>query len=329
MRRTQDLVLARLRLIAMRWQGGVPDVGTRRAAEFASRGEGARAASAVWAQGVTTDGSGEQPGRGGSSGQPGGGSGGATRHEANWPDDRLGAAVGAPPEVDAAVVGAHADGDVAIAEGSAESEVWPHPGLWVRLLGILLLVVAAGGAGWILTSWPREQPTGSTAAQASVPSAAPFADPFAVASPSPSPSVMVHVAGEVRKPGVVRLAAGSRVVDAVKAAGGLRRGGRLGGTNLARVLADGERIEVGGSQAAPSTGPGAPGGSGAALSGPIDLNTATAEQLDALPGIGPVTAAKILAWRSANSRFSVVDELAEVPGIGPKTLEELRPHVRV
>ena len=159
-----------------------------------------------------------------------------------------------------------------------------------------------------------------------VPSGDPFADPFLTAAPSPSPSVTVHVVGEVRDPGVVALPSGSRVVDAVRAAGGLRRGGDLGGTNLARVLADGERIEVGGQEALVGGGVGGPaGGSG----GPLDLNTATAEQLDALPGIGPVTAAKILAWRATHNRFSVIDELTEVPGIGPKTLEDLRPLVRV
>ncbi len=226
-----------------------------------------------------------------------------------------------------AVPGRPAAGDV-VAAASREPEGWPHPGVWVRLLGFLLLVVAVGGAGWLLTSWPREQPTVASTEVQAIPSAGPFGDPFAVGSPTPSPSVTVHVAGEVRTPGVVRLPAGSRVVDAVKAAGGLRRGGRLGGTNLARLLADGERIEVGGVQTSGSAGSGE-GGAATGLAGPLDLNTATAEQLDALPGIGPVTAAKILAWRSANSRFSVVDELAEVPGIGPKTLEELRPHVRV
>jgi competence protein ComEA len=141
--------------------------------------------------------------------------------------------------------------------------------------------------------------------------------------PSVAPSVVVHVAGEVREPGVVSLPAGARVADALRAAGGLRRGGRLGPTNLARVLSDGERIEIGGQAPDAASGPG--GGT----SGPIDLNTATAEQLDELPGVGPVTAAKILAWRTEHGRFSVVDELAEVPGIGPKTLAELRPRVRV
>jgi competence protein ComEA len=141
-------------------------------------------------------------------------------------------------------------------------------------------------------------------------------------------TIVVHVAGDVRQPGVVHLPAGSRVIDAVDAAGGLKRGGSVGAVNLARVLADGERVEVGSAvdaaaQATP--GPSRASGSGSQL----DLNSATAEQLDALPGIGPVTAAKILAWRSEHGRFTLVDELAEVSGIGPKTLEELRAHVRV
>ena len=199
--------------------------------------------------------------------------------------------------------------------------------MWVRLTALLAVIVAIGGAAVLLTSWPREQrPETPSLRLSQRRSADPFADPFQGASPSPSPPVTVHVVGEVRKPGVVQLPAGSRVVDAVKAAGGLRRGGELGGTNLARVLTDGERIEVGGQDAATAAGMGGPTGGSA---GPLDLNSATAEQLDALPGVGPVTAAKILAWRSTHDRFSVVDELAEVPGIGPKTLADLRPLVRV
>jgi competence protein ComEA len=216
------------------------------------------------------------------------------------------------------------------AEGPDAPEVeppgWPVPGLWVRLVALLVVIVAIGGAALLVTSWPREQQPDSVATPRVMASGDPFADPFAEAPASPSPPVMVHVVGEVREPGVVQLPAGSRVVDAVRAAGGLRRGGRLGGTNLARVLTDGERIEIGGQEAVVAGGaPGQAGGS----AGPLDLNTATAEQLDALPGIGPVTAAKILAWRSTHKRFSVVDELAEVPGIGPKTLADLRPLVRV
>ena len=191
---------------------------------------------------------------------------------------------------------------------------------------LLVVIVAIGGVAVLLTSWPREQQPESVAVPRVTASGDPFADPFQAASPSASPPVTVHVVGDVRKPGVVQLPGGSRVVDAVRAAGGLRRGGDLGGTNLARVLADGERIEVGGPDAA---GSGGSGGSIGGSAGPLDLNTATAEQLDALPGVGPVTAAKILAWRSTHKRFSVVDELAEVPGIGPKTLADLRPLVRV
>lgn len=142
---------------------------------------------------------------------------------------------------------------------------------------------------------------------------------------------MVHVAGEVRRPGIVTLPAGARVADAVTAAGGLEKGGSLGGVNLARQVVDGERIEVGqDAPVEPAAGPG-PGGTGApgSTAALVDLNSATADQLDALPGVGPVTAAKILAWREEHGRFTVIDELAEVSGIGPKTLEEIRPHVRV
>jgi competence protein ComEA len=198
--------------------------------------------------------------------------------------------------------------------------------MWVRLVALLVVIVGIGGAAIMVTSWPREQQPESVAVPPVTASGDPFADPFPAAPPSPSPPVMVHVVGEVREPGVVRLPAGSRVVDAVRAAGGLRRGGKLGGTNLARVLTDGERIEIGGQEAVVAGGAAGQAGGSA---GPLDLNTATAEQLDALPGIGPVTAAKILAWRSTHKRFSVVDELAEVPGIGPKTLADLRPLVRV
>jgi competence protein ComEA len=140
----------------------------------------------------------------------------------------------------------------------------------------------------------------------------------------------VHVAGDVRRPGIVTLPVGARVSDAVAAAGGLRRSGSVGATNLARVVVDGERIEVGAGSAPVDPGAaGAAAGSAGVPAAPIDLNTATAEQLDSLPGIGPVTAAKILAWRAAHGRFTVVDELAEVPGIGPATLADLRPHARV
>ena len=152
------------------------------------------------------------------------------------------------------------------------------------------------------------------------------------AGPSPrsangdSGSVTVDVAGKVRRPGVATLPAGSRVVDALQKAGGARGRVDLSSLNLARVLVDGEQILVGrpapgGLAASASTA--APDATGAL----VNLNTATAEQLDTLPGVGPVTAQKILDWRGSHGAFSAVDELLEVDGIGEKTLADLAPHV--
>ena len=131
-----------------------------------------------------------------------------------------------------------------------------------------------------------------------------------------------------------------QTADAVSAAGGVLHGADTVGLNLARHLADGEQIVVG--IATPAGQPralgssvgGAPAGSGpldapAKPPGPVDVNTASAEDLDALPGVGPVTAAAIVAWRSANGRFTSIDQLGEVDGIGPARLEKLRPLVRV
>ncbi|MCW2761768.1 MAG: ComEA family DNA-binding protein [Marmoricola sp.] len=156
----------------------------------------------------------------------------------------------------------------------------------------------------------------------------PVASPAgAGASSGPGGSVTVDVAGKVRRPGVATLPAGSRVVDALRKAGGARGRVDLSVLNLARVLVDGEQILVGrpatpgGVAASASTA--APDPSGAL----VNINTATADQLDTLPGVGPVTAQKILEWRAAHGAFSSVDELMEVDGIGEKTLADLAPHV--
>lgn len=140
-------------------------------------------------------------------------------------------------------------------------------------------------------------------------------------------SVVVDVAGKVRRAGVATLPAGSRVVDAIRQAGGARPGVDLSSLNLARVLVDGEQILVGvapapGVAASASSQPGA--SSGGAL---VNLNTATLEQLDSLPGVGPVTAQKILDWRTAHGSFTAIDELLEVDGIGEKTLADMAPHL--
>ena len=142
---------------------------------------------------------------------------------------------------------------------------------------------------------------------------------------------MVDVAGKVRRPGIATLPLGSRVVDALEAAGGARRGVRLGTLNLARVLTDGEQVVVG-QQGVPGVAPSAaasPGtGGGAAGSTPmVNLNSATQAELEELPGVGPVTAQAILTFRSEQGAFTAVDELLEVSGIGDATLAELAPFV--
>lgn len=155
------------------------------------------------------------------------------------------------------------------------------------------------------------------------------ADPLATDAGDVEPEVVtVHVLGRVRDPGVYRLPAGARVADAVAAAGGLRPGARTRTLNLARILVDGEQVLVGRPGTPSGTSPGAPGVPGApGAGGPLDINTATAEELEALPGIGPVLAGRIVAWREANGPFPAVEILAEVPGIGPVLLENLRPLV--
>ncbi|MEU6271571.1 ComEA family DNA-binding protein [Streptomyces populi] len=147
--------------------------------------------------------------------------------------------------------------------------------------------------------------------------------------------VVVDVGGKVRAPGLQRLPAGSRVEDALRAAGGLRPGTDTDGLNRARLLVDGEQIVVGASAPPPgagSDGSGAlgPGGSaaGAVPSAPIPLNTATVDQFDSLPGVGPVLARHIIDYRTAHGGFRSVDELREVNGIGDRRFADLRDLVR-
>jgi competence protein ComEA len=149
----------------------------------------------------------------------------------------------------------------------------------------------------------------------------------ATGAPATGAEVVVHVVGEVGAPGVVRLPAGSRVVDAVDAAGGATASAQLSVLNLARVLEDGEQVVVpgvDGSVPVPAAGTGA----AAPADDRLDLNAADAAALDALPGIGPVLAGRIVAWREEHGRFSTVDELAEVDGIGPSVLASVRDLVR-
>lgn len=192
-------------------------------------------------------------------------------------------------------------------------------------------------AWWAFSSRPSElQPITSPARSAS-PSGGPERSTTPTVSTPPTGDVVVDVSGKVRKPGIVTLPAGSRVADALKRAGGARSGASTTALNLARVLVDGEQILVGVEpvQAAPPDGgmPSAGAGSAPSPGGPpaalVNLNTATMEQLDTLPGVGPVTAQSILDWRAEHERFNTVDELLEVKGIGEATLADLRDRVTV
>ncbi|MFF7734597.1 helix-hairpin-helix domain-containing protein [Streptomyces sp. NPDC007984] len=140
-----------------------------------------------------------------------------------------------------------------------------------------------------------------------------------------APEIVVDVGGKVREPGIHRLPAGSRVADALHAAGGVKPGTDTDGLNRARFLVDGEQVIVGGPAAAPASGvvggaaPGGPAGGVAAPTAPIPLNTATVDQLDTLPGVGPVLAQHIIDYRTQHGGFRSVDELREVNGIGDPT----------
>lgn len=184
------------------------------------------------------------------------------------------------------------------------------------LLGALLLIVGywwwQGRARPILTL-PEPAPSSSVSA-------------------APVDQVTVHVRGKVVLPGVITVPAGSRVIDAIEAAGGLRPGASTGDLNLARLLVDGEQVAVGVRQPtdAGAGGPGAAGAEPASTSGDLlDLNAATAAELEALPGIGPVLAGRIVQWRVDNGPFTDVEILGEVSGIGDALMAQLRPLVRV
>lgn len=190
-------------------------------------------------------------------------------------------------------------------------------------LGLLALTLAVGlalSAWWVL----RADDSG-TLVPVSSPS---IVSPNVLVTPSPSPTaaglVVVDVTGRVRRPGIATLPLGSRVIDALRVAGGIRAGVDVTSINRARLLVDGEQIVVG---EPPPSGVAA-SGLGAAGSGAlVNLNSADQAALESLPGVGPVTAVAILAWREENGGFRSIDELLEVSGIGDATFAELAPHV--
>jgi len=224
----------------------------------------------------------------------------------------------------------------------------------LAVIGAVILVVVAalvfgGRVLWArAAARPHPVAAASTAESTGAPTQPPGTAPggsasprqgFGAASPSTpsSTTLVIQVVGQVHHPGVVHVTAGSRVEDAVSAAGGALPAADLAAINLARVLADGEQIVVPKPGEHPTTAPAAPAAAGqapaaggTATSGAVvDLNTADQQALETLPGVGPVTAQHILQWRADNGRFSSVDELGEVSGIGDKTLAQLRPLVSV
>ncbi|MGY1740029.1 MULTISPECIES: ComEA family DNA-binding protein [unclassified Blastococcus] len=188
------------------------------------------------------------------------------------------------------------------------------------VLGALLLV------GWTWVDRPRAQPVEPVPAGTSAPAPA---SPSVGTAADTAPTVTVSVVGQVARPGLVALPEGSRVADAVAAAGGLLPGADPAAVNLAAVVTDGQQIAVGIPGAGASAGGAAVGGSTPAAGGRVLLNSATVAELDALPGIGPVLAQRIVDHRTRNGPFTAVEQLDDVPGIGPATFDELADLVAV
>jgi competence protein ComEA len=180
-----------------------------------------------------------------------------------------------------------------------------------------LILAAAGSLALLLLLGRFVLGAGTTT------TAAPLPPPPAMAGVTglPSSRVVVDVVGAVRRPGLYRLAHDSRIADALTRAGGATPRADLAQVNLAAPLADGEQIVV---PKRGSVGVALGSAAAGAPSAPVQLSTATLEQLDSLPGVGPVTAQKILDYRQKHGAFQSIDELDAVPGIGPKRLDQLR-----
>jgi competence protein ComEA len=217
-------------------------------------------------------------------------------------------------------------------------------------LGVAAVAVIAGIGWWLAAARPHAMPLSASSSlppgssmvpstpsgsMSTTPSLLPSTVPASSASASAPPEmIVVDVAGRVMHPGIYRLAAGARVYDAIGAAGGPRRGVNTVSLNLAAPLQDGQQIVVGATGASapapvPGASPAVPGVGSSPTGAPLDVNTATLEELETLPGVGPVLGQNILDYRAANGPFATVDQLADVSGIGDVRLAELRPLVSV
>ncbi len=194
------------------------------------------------------------------------------------------------------------------------------------LIGVVAITLLGVGL-WYTRSLPKPVEVASSPAAAVAPPVGSGSGvPVVSGSPASAAPIIVDVTGWVRKPGVYEFVAGQRVIDAVHRAGGAREGADLSVINLAAPLADGTQVVVSKRGQAPS-GAAAAGVPGAIAV--VNVNTASETELETLNGVGPVTAAAIIQYRTDNGPFATVDDLLDVSGIGPVTLEELRPQVTV
>lgn len=193
------------------------------------------------------------------------------------------------------------------------------------LLCAVAVVSAALAAGLTWLSRPSVEPIPATPAPVSVVAVASGTASAEATASAIGQEIVVAVVGQVVTPGLVTLPAGSRVADAVSAAGGALPDADLASINLARVLTDGEQVALG----VPGAADGSAATPAASGAGPVNLNTASASELESLPGVGPVLAGRIVDWRTDNGGFSSVEDLQEVDGIGPATFEEIRGEVTV
>ncbi|TMK86417.1 MAG: ComEA family DNA-binding protein [Actinobacteria bacterium] len=200
-------------------------------------------------------------------------------------------------------------------------------------IAVLAVIMVAGAGFWYVRSLPRPvtiQAPGNGSGSGSGPGAAVGAGPLP--APSAIPLVVVDVAGWVRHPGVYELHQGDRVIDAIRRAGGVRPGADVTSINLAALLTDGQQILVwkkGRTAAGAGSGSTTGSGGGSGAGGPINVNTATLDQLDSLPGIGPTLAQRIIDYREQHGPFRSVEDLLNDSGIGDARLADLKPLVTV